>query len=332
MPRQRIDQLKAMLGVVKHHHRLFAAGCPVGTEQYAKFAEQGVGGRQGVSGSAGRTGGGALAAAGTDLRIDRHMIAIWRYGAGRTEIETAAAADNLGTRMRAQILGERNVARLVECADEIARLEYRAQDGGGIARIGAQVSVAQIGGWEQRRAARKVNDNVAARRRAIARRSKGELAARGRVGRGIIVHRQLKGAKIAFGRADVALHYREVGHRLRRQAAGRLDQHRHVEMLFQQIGGFDRLLVLAVNERHALAGQRHEGDVRHRLQTGGDQGCHFWAGFLGILRPAGGLADIDEGQLGRTLDGLGNLVEQRSFLRAGHGDRRAASRQFTKAF
>ena len=48
--------------------------------------------------------------------------------------------------MRAQILGEINVARLVECLGEIARLEHRAQHHRGIARICAQIPVAQIGG------------------------------------------------------------------------------------------------------------------------------------------------------------------------------------------
>ena len=38
-----------------------------------------------------------------------------------------------------------HIARLVEGADEVARLEHGAEDGGGIARIGAQIAVAQIG-------------------------------------------------------------------------------------------------------------------------------------------------------------------------------------------
>ena len=74
--------------------------------------------------------------------------------------------------MRAQIFGECNVARLVEGADEIARLEHRAQHRGGIARIGAQIAVAQIGGRKQRRAAGKIEHDVAARRRAVARRAR----------------------------------------------------------------------------------------------------------------------------------------------------------------
>ena len=66
--RQRVDQFAAVLGVVKHHHRLLAAGFAVGAEQRAQFAQQRVGRRQRIGRGAGRAGGGALAAAGADLR------------------------------------------------------------------------------------------------------------------------------------------------------------------------------------------------------------------------------------------------------------------------
>ena len=67
--------------------------------------------------------------------------------------------------MRAQICGEVDVARLVEGADEIARLEHRAQHRRRIAGIGAQIAVAQIGGGKQRRAAGEIEEDVAARYR-----------------------------------------------------------------------------------------------------------------------------------------------------------------------
>ena len=70
--------------------------------------------------------------------------------------------------MGAEILGEGDIARLVETADEVARLEHRLEHGGGIAGIGAQIAVAQIGGGEQRRAAGDVEHEVAARHRAVA--------------------------------------------------------------------------------------------------------------------------------------------------------------------
>ena len=233
--------------------------------------------------------------------------------------------------MRAQILGKCDVARLVECAGEIARLEHRAQHRGRIARIGAQITLAQVGGGKQRRAAREVEHDVAARRRAVARRAKCQFAARRWIGRGIVVHRQFEGAEIALGLPDIALHHREFGRPQRRHVAGRLDQHGDVEMLFQQIGGFDRLFVLAVNQRHAVAGQRNERDLRRRLEARRDQRRHFRAGRFGVRRPAGGLADIDEAQFGRVLDFAGDLLEQRRFLCAGHGERRPARCQFAKA-
>ena len=65
------------------------------------------------------------------------MIGGRRSPAGRAEIEAAAAADDFGARMRAQVLGEVYVARFIETAGEIARLEHRAQHRGWIARIGA---------------------------------------------------------------------------------------------------------------------------------------------------------------------------------------------------
>ena len=169
MARQRVDQLGAVGLVVQQHDRVLAAGLAIGREQHAKLAHQRVGRRQRVGRGAGRTGRGALAAAGADLRVDRDVIAGRRDRAGRAEIEAAVAADDLRARMRAEILGEGDVARLVEGADEIARLQHGAQHRGRIARIGAQIAVAQIGRGEQRRAAGEIEHQIAARHRAVAR-------------------------------------------------------------------------------------------------------------------------------------------------------------------
>ena len=95
-------------------------------------------------------------------------------------------------------------------------LSTARKHGGGIARVGAQITVAQIGGRKQRRAAGKIDHDVAARRRTVARRPEYEFAARGRIGRGIVVDRQFEGAEIAFGLPDGALYHREVGHPQRR--------------------------------------------------------------------------------------------------------------------
>ena len=73
--------------------------------------------------------------------------------------------------MRAEILGERDVARLVEGADEIARLQHRAQHRRRIAGIGAQIAVAQIGARET--AARRRTDRARCRSATPRRRAAG---------------------------------------------------------------------------------------------------------------------------------------------------------------
>ncbi len=211
MARQRVDHAEAVVGVMDQEQRLRPARLAIGGEQHAQFAHQRIGRRHGIARSAGRTHSRALAAAGADQRIDRNMIAIGRNRAGRTQIEAAAAADDLGARMRAEIFGENNVARLVEGADEIARLEHDAQHRGRIARIGAQIAVAQIGCREQRRTAREIENEIASRLGAVARHGEGQFAARGWRRCGEIVDRHLEGAEIAFGRADRAFHHRKVG-------------------------------------------------------------------------------------------------------------------------
>jgi hypothetical protein len=106
------------------------------------------------------------------------MIARRRDGAGRAKIEATGAADDPGTRMSTELFGECNVARLVEGADQIARLEHRFEHCCWIARVGPQIAVAQIGGREQRRVARDIYPVVAARHGAIAGRPEGQQAAR----------------------------------------------------------------------------------------------------------------------------------------------------------
>ena len=174
---ERVDQLAAVIGVMKQQHRALAAGVAIDTEQRAQLPQQRVGRRQRVSGGAGRAGGGALAAAGADLRIDADMIASRRDRAGRAQVETAAAADDLRARMRAQIGVEIDVARLVERAAQIARLEDSAQHRRRIGRVGAQITVAQVGGREQRRVTRQIDQDIAARHRAVARRSEDKFTA-----------------------------------------------------------------------------------------------------------------------------------------------------------
>ncbi len=200
--RERVDQRRAVRVVVHEHDRLRAAGLAIGGEQRAQPAHQRVGRRQRIGGGAGRADGGALSAAGADMRVDRHVIAGGRDRAGRAEIEAAGAADDVGARMRAEVLGEGDVARLVEGADEVARLEHRLEHRGRVAGIGAQIAVAQIGGGEQRRAAREVEHEVAVRHRAVLGGAEGERAARRRRRLRVVVDRELEGAEMALGGAD----------------------------------------------------------------------------------------------------------------------------------
>src|SRR5260221_2786022 len=91
------------------------------------------------------------------------MIASRRNGARRTEIEAAAAADDVRARMGAKIGRECDVARFVEAADEIARAQDRLEHGGGVARTGSPVAVAQNRGWGPPRPAPSVEPDVRAR-------------------------------------------------------------------------------------------------------------------------------------------------------------------------
>ena len=46
--------------------------------------------------------------------------------------------------MGAEIRGERHVTRLIETADQVARLQHGLEDGRGIAGIGPQIAVSQV--------------------------------------------------------------------------------------------------------------------------------------------------------------------------------------------
>src|SRR6202034_552687 len=106
------------------------------------------------------------------------MISGRRNGAGRAKVEATCAADDLRARMRAQMLIETDVARFVEGTDEVARLQYDTQYRRGVARIGTQVAVAQIDAGEQRGAAGKIDNDVAARQRAACSRRRGRSGVR----------------------------------------------------------------------------------------------------------------------------------------------------------
>ncbi len=72
------------------------------------------------------------------------MIAGGCDRACRAEIEAAGAADDTRSRMRANLCVELDIARLVESAGKVPSFQNNPQDGCWIARIGAQIAVAQI--------------------------------------------------------------------------------------------------------------------------------------------------------------------------------------------
>jgi hypothetical protein len=93
---QRVDQVGAVSVVMQQHDRAVAARLAIGCEQRTQLPHQRVGRRQRVAGGAGRTGRGALSAAGAYLCVDGDVVAVWRDRAGRAQIETAVAADDPG--------------------------------------------------------------------------------------------------------------------------------------------------------------------------------------------------------------------------------------------
>ena len=209
--RQRIDQRGAMGLVVKQQHGRSAAGLAIDREEGAQAPHQGIGRGHRVTGGAGRADRSALAAAGADCGVDCDTVAVGSDGPRRAEIETPPAADDVRARMGAEVIGEIDVARLVEISDEIAGAQHRPEHRRRIAGVGAQIAVAKIGGGKQRRPAGEVEQDVAMRDRAIASRTERECAARGRRRCGIVIDGDLERAEMALGRSDRALHDREIG-------------------------------------------------------------------------------------------------------------------------
>ena len=192
------------MGVVMDEHggRLPPPGVAISGEQCAQLAQQYIRRRQCVSGGASRTNRRALSAARADICIDHNVIAGRCDRSGWAEVEAARAADDLRARVGAEIVGEGDVARLVEAADEISCLEHRLDHGRRIAGIGAQVAIAQIGCGEKRRATGDVEHKIAARHCAVAGRSEIQRAARRRRWLGVAIDGELERAEIPLGRAD----------------------------------------------------------------------------------------------------------------------------------
>src|ERR1700730_8579588 len=131
--------------------------------------------------------------------------------------------------MRAQPGLEGNIARLLERADEVARPETRPQHRCGIAGIGAQIAIAQIGRREKRSAASQIQNDIAVRTGLVARRPKYQLAPRGWRGVGEIVDHELECAEMTPGISDPAFRYRKIVDTWRLDGCRRFDPDGDVE-------------------------------------------------------------------------------------------------------
>ncbi len=95
------------------------------------------------------------------------------------------------------------------------------------------------------------------------------------------------------------------------------DQHRDVEIILQKLGSFERALVTAIDQDHAVALEADERYGGHGLCGGGQERSHFGRGLGGLVRPSGHFTNIDEGQ--RAVGGFGSgFLEHRNFLGAGN--------------
>src|SRR6266849_6671614 len=111
--------------------------------------------------------------------------------------------------MGAEFRGEIDVSRLVEASDEIARLEHGAQHRRRLARIGAQLAVAQVMRREKWRASRHIEQQVATRGQTVAGSLESEGVARGGARHRIIVDGEFERAEMTPGVADSSLDDRE---------------------------------------------------------------------------------------------------------------------------
>ena len=112
-------------------------------------------------GGAGGTGADAAAATGADELVDFDVVAGRCDGAGRTEVDARGAAGRGVAAVDANgwVIGDIN--GLLELADHLDQLEHGPLDRGGIAGVGAQISIAPLVRRKQRRIAAQIKDQVA---------------------------------------------------------------------------------------------------------------------------------------------------------------------------
>ena len=101
-------------------------------------------------------------------------------------------------------------------------------------------------------------------------------------------------------------------------------------MLLQQLGRLDGALVPAIEQRDAVADQRHNRGIGGGFGRGGDQRRHFRQRLARVGRPAGRFANIDEGGA-RGPEVLRDLGKERRLLRAGHEERAGFLRRGAEA-
>ena len=260
-----------------------------------------------------------MPAARADRGVDGDAVAIGHDRARRAERQATRAAGDAVARMGAEIRAEIDVDRLVERADHGSGLRDEIRERARVARIGAEISGPQVGRRKERRAAGDVDHQVRAGCRAVARITEAQRLARGGRGRGIGVDSQNEGAKMSGGGADPPLEHRETRLARRRDFRTREHQNRQIELIGQGVRDLQRCGVAAEDQRHAGRLERGDpercgGDGRRRDHRG-----HLGTAVAGFGGPAGGFADVDEGQrhVGRL--GGGDLGEERRLLGAGHG-------------
>ncbi|HEX3505540.1 MAG TPA: hypothetical protein VHU22_19320 [Xanthobacteraceae bacterium] len=113
---------------------------------------------------------------------------------------------------------------------------------------------------------------------------------------------------------------------------GSCDHDRHIEVLLEQVTGFDGTLVTAVNQNHAFAVKCNKGSRRCRFAGHCEERSHLWAGVFGLRRPAGGLTYVHERDICTPAAFLRSCAEQWSFLCAADGERRSGLDGSAKPF
>ncbi|WP_254453426.1 hypothetical protein [Siccirubricoccus sp. G192] len=138
-------------------------------------------------------------------------------------------------------------------------------------------------------------------------------------------------AEPAGGRAGAAAQDGKIGAARRRHRLRAGEQQGEVQPVAQPLGRGDRRLVAAEHQGHAAALQRHQRHRRQRDGGGGEERGHLRPGRRRLARPAGLLADIDEGEGQRGAGRLGLLGEERRLLGAGDGEGAALAQRRQEA-